>query len=215
MVREAGRFGCICPGLTLWFLSSLEEGERSHQTVPLPQTGFGQRQKVWCDARGSPITTDHLLVPFSTYADALLSQIQSSKTCVALCFPSVGTSRVILKCEGWVMEIVPTGSDSEWVLMSVLFWFQLTGPCLGEVPTVQSARKEVKRRKKQTDSGEEYGGRGRGRGGRGQGEHDPLQGLSRTSPKPAANDFFFFFFSFPIPSCFGLLPPWQLYKATD
>lgn len=55
VVREAGTFGCICPGLTLWFLSSLEEGERSHQTVPLPQTGFGQRQKVWCDARGSPI----------------------------------------------------------------------------------------------------------------------------------------------------------------
>lgn len=26
---------------------------------------------------------------------------------------------------------------------------------------------------------------------------------------------FFLFFSFPIPSCFGLLPPWQLYKATD
>lgn len=35
--------------------------------------------------------------------------------------------------------------------------FQLTGPCLGEVPTVQCARKEVKQRKKQTDSEEEYG----------------------------------------------------------
>lgn len=88
----------------------------------------------------------------------------------------------------------------------------LIGPCLGEVPTVQCARKEVKRRKKHTDSEEEYRGRGRG-GGRGQGEHEPLQGLSRTSPKPAASDFFCCF-SFLIPSSFGLLPPRQLYKAT-
>lgn len=34
----------------------------------------------------------------------------------------------------------------------------LSGPCLGEVPTVQCARKEVKQRKKQTDSEEEYWG---------------------------------------------------------
>lgn len=54
---------------------------------------------------------------------------------------------------------------------------------------MQCARKEVKRRKKHTDSEEEYRGRGRG-GGRGQGEHEPLQGLSRTSPKPAASNFF-------------------------
>lgn len=46
------------------------------------------------------------------------------------------------------------------------------------------------------------------------GEHEHLQGLSRTSPKPVANDFFFFF-SLSVPSFFGLLPPQQLYKATD
>lgn len=163
--------------------------------------------EVWADAEGlvrCPRLThhsiDHLLVPFSARADALLSQVQTSRTCIALCFPSVGISRVILKYEGWVMETPPTDSDSEWVLMSVLFWFQLTGPCLGEVPTVQNARQEVKQRKKQTDSGEEYRGRGRGRkgGGRGQGEHEPLQGLSCTSPKPAASDFFFFFFPHPL-----------------
>lgn len=89
--------------------------------------------------------------------------------------------------------------------------FQLSGPCLGEVPTVQCARKEVKQRKKQMDSEEEYGGGRRG-GGRGQGEHEALQGLSHTSSKPVTSNFFFFI---PIPSSFGLLPPRQLYKATD
>lgn len=43
-------------------------------------------------------STDHLLVPFSACADALLSRVQTSKTCVALCFPSVGISGVIPKC---------------------------------------------------------------------------------------------------------------------
>lgn len=63
----------------------------------------------------------------------------------------------------------------------------------------------MKRRKKQSDPGEEYRGRGRGGGGRGRGERQPLQGLSRTSPGPAANDFFFFLS--PSPPPFGLLPP--------
>lgn len=179
--------------------------------------------EVWAEAEGlvrCPRLThhsiDHLLVPFSARADALLSQVQTSRTCIALCFPSVGISRVILKYEGWVMETPPTDSDSEWVLMSVLFWFQLTGPCLGEVPTVQNARQEVKRRKKQTDSGEEY----RGRGGEEEKEEEEDRGSMSPSKDylalhPSLQQATFSFFSFPIPSSFGLLPPRQLYKATD
>lgn len=47
VARESGKSGCICPGLTLWFPSSLEEGERSHQTSLFPTVRFEQRQKVW------------------------------------------------------------------------------------------------------------------------------------------------------------------------
>lgn len=95
------KFGCICPGLILWFLSSLEEVERSCRTVPLPTRRFRKRQKVWWGARGSPVTPPTpRLVPFSRGADALLSQAHTSKSSVAFCFCSVGTNRVIPKREG-------------------------------------------------------------------------------------------------------------------
>lgn len=169
----------------------------THFAVPIIPGG-GRRispnsasyNKVWAEAEAHPLL-------HRTFACSL----QHTRRCFAeprpdlqdLCSPlfSVGTSKVILKREGWVMETATAGSDSEWVLMSVLFWFQLTGLCHGVVPTVHSTRKEVKQRKKQMDSEEEYSGRWRERGG-GQEEHEHLQGLSRTSPRPAANDFFFF-----------------------
>lgn len=55
----------------------------------------------------------------------------------------------------------PTGTDGEWWRADGAhespFLFQLSGPCLGKVSTVQCARKEVKQKKKQMDSKEEYG----------------------------------------------------------
>lgn len=61
--------------------------------------------EVWTEAEGlvrclrlTHCSTDHLLVPFSACADALLSQVQTSKTCIAFCFPSAGISRVIPEC---------------------------------------------------------------------------------------------------------------------
>lgn len=143
VVREPGRLAAF----TLDSLCGSHRPWRMDQTVPLLTTRSGQRLPHR--------STGGLLIPFSTHAGALLSHIQTSKTCIALYFLSVGTSKVIPKREGWVMETAPAGSDGKWVLMSVLFWFQLTGLCLGVVSTVQSTRKELKQRKKQTDSEEE------------------------------------------------------------
>lgn len=43
-------------------------------------------------------------VPFGTRAEALPGQVQASKTCLALGFPSVGASRAVPKGEGWQWE---------------------------------------------------------------------------------------------------------------
>lgn len=90
------------------------------------------------------------------------------------------------------------------------FLFQLSGSCLGEVPTVQCTRKRGEAKE------EANGFRGGIWGG---GEEEEEEDRRSMTPRTishftqACGKQLFFFI--PIPSSFGLLPPRQLYKATD
>lgn len=70
--------------------------------------GGGRRRSPQGRGSGGP-PEPHLLllgafVPFGTCTEAFPGQVQASMACIALGFPSVGTSRAVLEGEGWQWE---------------------------------------------------------------------------------------------------------------